>query len=124
MNEECMLYILCEDIYIYDGIYIPIYIHTHTHIYTHTHYTYTKFVYVMKFYSPMKRRNSCCCYIEEIGGHYLSEISQRKTNILCYQFYVHSKINQFHRNREQNISCQGRGEEEMEGQNVQHGNCS
>ena len=66
---------------IYTYIYICIYINTHT--YTHTH----NGIIVIKddfFFS-------ICNSMGQLEGIMLGEISQRKTNTVCYQLYVESQ---------------------------------
>ena len=59
--------------------YIYIYVYTHTH--------------TMEYYSAIKKNKILPFAIMwmDLESIMLSEISQRKTNTLCYQFYVGSK---------------------------------
>ena len=62
-----------------DMAYIYIYVYTHTH--------------TMEYYSAIKKNKILPFAIMwmDLESIMLSEISQRKTNTLCYQFYVGSK---------------------------------
>ena len=66
-------------------IYTYIYIYIYTHIHTHTH------IYMI-ITEPQKRiKYAICNNMDELGGIMLSEISQTKTNNICYHSYVESK---------------------------------
>ena len=93
-----------------------VYTHTHTHTHTHTNRIPLKY----------KKKNEILLFATtwiDLEGIILSEISQRKTNTICYHFYVESKnesklVNitqeiQTHRYREQASGYQwGEGKDE------------
>ena len=57
------------------------------HIYMHT------YIYIMEYYSAIKK-NEILPFATtwmNLEGIMLSEISYRKTNVLCYHLYVESK---------------------------------